>query len=307
MFREEEIRLPEPVSLAEMAAHHRRAWSTVAITLQGYYDGSGSPPSTDRGRTMALAGYAATLPVWAAFEDEWWKTLDDDSNRPKCRYLHMTDANALQGEFSKDRGWTKESVHRLIVDLFNRCFSPRGLVKDSAEALIGAACWIDLGAYERVCEEYPHFAEKKPEALCVDHVVGIGIRQLIGGPNTTTWHDLIDKRQSIELFFDRNEPFRHHILRVWEAFSWHRRPKPLRLVSAIGVTDREASAAIQAADYLAWHTNRDMSSESGNMLSRLLAITAARCHFQKYDYDTLRKTAARWRPDGGYDAVPEPE
>ena len=75
-------------------------------------------------------------------------------------------------------------------------------------------------------------------------------------------------------------------------------------LSTIGQTDREASAALQAADFLAWHTNRDVASEGGDWSARLMTFTAP-CYRLHYDYDELVKTARRWRLNDGYDAVPE--
>src|SRR5688572_4922668 len=180
----------------------------MAIAIKGYYDGSGSPATSGRGEILSLAGYGARPAVWDAFEAEWWQVLDDDTNRPKCRWLHMTDANALQNEFTPANGWDKSAVRRLLADLFNRCFSPRGFGCEVPDAVIGAACSVDLAAYERVCAEFPHFREKEPHALCVDHVVGVALSQLVPGEvERMSFRDLVQRKQSIALFFDRGESF----------------------------------------------------------------------------------------------------
>jgi hypothetical protein len=280
----------------------------VAITVKGYYDGTGSPATLYRGEIIGLAGYAARPEVWDVFESKWWQILADSASRPPCRYLHMREARALRGEFSRDRGWTQEKVQTLLQDLFNECFSRRGLAQPIPEVLVGASCSVDLDAYDRVCERYPHFIEKKPEALCVDHVVTAAIKQLVPPGERMGMHEMSAQRLSVELYFDRNESFRHHIFRVWDALPWHRRPFPLRLVKKIGTAERQTSAALQAADYLAWHTNRDIASESGDLSARAMAMFAAPWYGRHYDYEELEKTAARWRPGLGYDApVPDQE
>jgi hypothetical protein len=222
----------------------------------------------------------------------------------------MADAKALRREFTEERGWTERGVNLLLQALFNRCFSPRGPARAVSDAVVGAACSVEMDAYDRVCDEYPHFADKAPEALCVDHVVTIALKQLVP-PDVHGIHleDLVQRRRSIALFFDRNEPFRHQILRVWEARPWHRRSGALRLVSTIGETDREASAALQAADFLAWHMNRDVASVSGDLQARMMLHFASRCYVQRYDYDELVETAQRWGKDHGYKPVlgPDPE
>lgn len=274
----------------------------MSVAIQAYYDGSGSPAADHRGAVITLAGYVATPEVWAAFESDWRAVLDDASGRPTCSCLHMADAKALQGDFSPELGWTEQGVDVLIGALFNRCFSPRGMHVDLTNALVGAACSVDLEAYARVCQQYPHFSEKLPEALCVDHVVGVAIQRLVGDQDRMAWEDLHSRRQSIELFFDRNEPFRHQIQRVWQARRWKHRTKPLKLVHNIQGSDRH-TPPLQAADFLAWHANRDMCSESGDLEARMMASLSARCAVIRYDYDTLKSTAARWRSDGGYEAV----
>lgn len=271
----------------------------MAVAIQAYYDGSGVPV-----KTMALAGYAATPDVWKVFEAEWWQVLADDSARPACRYLHMKEANALRGEFAADRGWTREGVDRLLADLHNRCFSPFGPHRHVAEALVGAACWIDLDAYASVCQAHPHFAEKKPEALCVDYVVGVALKRLVPGERIK-WSELVARGQSVELFFDRNEPYLHQIKRIWEASPWHRRSRPLQLVTLIATVERESSAPQQAADFLAWLTNRDLSSQDGDLLARTRAFFSSHCFRREYNYDELLRTAEGWRPGRGYSAEPE--
>jgi hypothetical protein len=279
---------------------------SVAIAVKGYYDGSGAGSTKHRGKIISLAGYAATPAAWNSFETDWWRVLADDAKRPICRCLHMTDANSLRKDFDRSLGWTETAVRSLLADLLNQCFSPRGFGCDISEALIGAACSVDLRAYERVCQEYPHFRQKTPEALCVDHVVGVAIQRLVPSDvDRISFRDLVDRKQSVALFFDRGELYRHQILRVWEAFAWHKRPMPLRLVSEIGTADQESSAALQAADFLAWHTTRDVASVAGDLSARMKASLSAGCAFQHYDDDELAKTASRWRLNQGYDAVSE--
>ena len=65
------------------------------------------------------------------------------------------------------------------------------------------------------------------------------------------------------------------------------------------------SAALQAADYLAWHTNRDLSSPHGDLEARFTALATTECFIQRYDYDELLRTASQWRSGGGYNAVRE--
>jgi hypothetical protein len=81
----------------------------LAVALQAYYDGSGSPACDVRGDIITLAGYAATPAVWVEFEAEWYAVLKDARTRPACECLHMADANALPEDFGQCHGWTGRS------------------------------------------------------------------------------------------------------------------------------------------------------------------------------------------------------
>ncbi len=295
MFREE---YGPTASLCELVPTN----TDMAVALRGYYDGTGCQEAAHRGELIGLAGYSAAPLVWEAFEAEWWRVCQDDSERPRCAYFHAKEAKHLKGEFSPENGWTAKAVESLIRDLFNKCFSPFGRHDVDKEAtLIGAACTVDLHAYERVCNRYPHFVSKKPEALCVDHVVGLALNHLVPSPlERMALSEMAKRRQSIALFFDRNESFKHHISRVWERYPWSKRPMALKLVHSIGEVDKESSAALQAADFLAWHTNRDVASDGGDMSARLMAFFAARTFTLHYDEAELERTAEAWTESGGY-------
>jgi hypothetical protein len=274
--------------------------AAMAVALRAYYDATGSQATKRRGKIIGLAGYAAKPEVWDAFEAEWWRVLADDTERPPCRYLHMREARALEGEFSPDKGWTTERVTRLLHDLINRCFAPYGRVAEVESALIGAACTVDMGAYKQVCLERPHFTEKNPYTLCIDNVLMCAISQLIPPDEGMYLSDMVLQRRSIALVFDRGEKFRRFVDRAWQPYPWHRRPLPMRLVHSVAQEDKESSAAIQAADFLAWHMNRDVASVDGDMAARMMAIFTTRCFTRHYDYAELLQTAERWTKEGGY-------
>ncbi|WP_139784827.1 hypothetical protein [Roseovarius sp. A-2] len=64
-----------------------------------YFDDS----SSDEGdRRLFIAGYLNSAENWALFSDAWKECLDE---KPKLKYLKMSEAKALQGEF---RGWSPE-------------------------------------------------------------------------------------------------------------------------------------------------------------------------------------------------------
>jgi hypothetical protein len=63
------------------------------------------------------------------------------------------------------------------------------------------------------------------------------------------------KEGTVELFFDKGEPFMHKIDKIWRTKS-ENKPQVLQLVSSIEQSDTKTSIGLQAADFLAWSVNR---------------------------------------------------
>jgi hypothetical protein len=128
----------------------------MAFTLRSYYDGSrGRPRPGTEGqiehaeRYMTLAGYSGTDEAWQVFESRWAEML----SRWPCDYLHMADAHALRGQFTKARGWTGTKVHKCIADAFNTCLSPTGW-GDYRDQFISACCTVNLSDHKRFVTDY---------------------------------------------------------------------------------------------------------------------------------------------------------
>lgn len=76
--------------------------------LSAYFDESG----TDKTKSSALtvAGYISSVEMWASFQIEWQKMLDDEG----LKYFHMTDLECLKDQFSASNGWDKKRQIRVI-------------------------------------------------------------------------------------------------------------------------------------------------------------------------------------------------
>jgi hypothetical protein len=223
----------------------------MALALRGYYDGS-SGRVGNTAHYLTLAGYAGTDEAWQAFEGLWAEML---SRWPDCDYLHMADANALQGQFTATRGWTHRKVRQLIADAVNTCLTQTGW-RDFKDQFVSSRCTVNLDDYRRFMDEYPNVRGLGAAAMCAEQVVPIIYRLLPVDPD----HPL-GRNGTIALYFDRNEPFEHSIRRVWERGKGWRHPGPLQFVSQIGSVCQEQVCGIQAADLLAWHTNRSYTHD----------------------------------------------
>ena len=258
---------PEPyLSINDLSVFSFAGVPRVAVAIKGYYDGGGV-----HGKHVVLAGYAASPEKWSQFESGWKDMLAGDGTRPAAAYLHMTDANALQDDFSPEHGWDRKGVRRLLMDVANyisRNF-PHG---EAVHSYAGASCTIPLDDYNRAVQVIPNLARKEPEAICVDQVISVALRVLPEAKSETD--GILGKSGSAELVFDRNEAFYNKIYRVWNV-SYRLRNLPLKLVSAMAVADAPSVPGLQAADFLAWTSNKHMWHDDANAaLTRMLTSPA---------------------------------
>jgi hypothetical protein len=207
----------------------------LAIAIQAYCDGSGKADDPNA-RFLTLSGYIGTPNAWRQFEEQWRQVLEHWD----CAYLHMNEANLLKGEFERSKGWTKERVQSLRVDLFNKCLSPTGWENFKGE-FYGASCTINLTDYRRAIVDIPNLRE--PEAICVNYVVTIALMAL---PEN---HDMpFGKEGTVQLFFDKGESFMHKVDRIWRSKPNKELIGPLQLVSSIRAFDMREVIGCMSSD-----------------------------------------------------------
>ena len=221
---------------------------------------------------LTLTALIGTPEAWQQFEPLWTGIL----GRWGCSYLHMREAHHLWGPFSKAVGWTDDEVGKLICDLANNCFNH--VRYHHEDRFYAATCTVNLDDYERACHALPGLRGiKTAEALCVDHAVTWALRAL---PANNT--DPTGKSGYLELCFDRGEPFRHQLGRVWERQK--KKPGIFRLMSQITTADSKTTPPLQAADLIAWHTTRGLYRRDGLELFAAMMLPSARLSL---DYDGI--------------------
>jgi hypothetical protein len=238
-------RIAAYLSINSLSAFNYPRYTVLALVMKAYYDSSGNSKDPNT-RFLTLAGYVGTANAWQQFEERWDRVLQ----RWGCSYLHMSDAYLLRKEFAKTKGWTKDRVNALLRDLFNECLSKTGR-GDFKDEFYGASCTVNLEDYAKASADMPSRSLKEPEAICVDHVVTIALRAL---PENLALP--LGKEGRVELFFDKGESFMHKVDRIWRSKPNNRLKGPLQLVSSIAAADMREVIGLQAADFLAWHTNR---------------------------------------------------
>jgi hypothetical protein len=241
----------------------------LAIVIKGYCDGSGN--SDERGNGyLILAGLIAPPDAWDRFEHEWRATLDDHKSPP----WHSKDAYGRAGEFKE---WTLERVKALRNDLYKRCFEKIA----QQQRFVHSNCTVNLADYERAKIDMPIIGETSPEALCAYWFVNSATGWL---PKNES--DPLGKDGELLLYFDMNERFQHYAQKQWE----RRKRNPHDIVSrivAITPVDHRDVLAIQAADFLAWHTNRGRMMPDTYQSANMMSWFAAPRHFVYWDYETL--------------------
>jgi hypothetical protein len=197
--------------------------------LKAYFDGS---VMAGKALTLAcLAGYGA---VWSGLEAKWEAVRRDRGNPP---HIHMTDLMALQGLY---KDWSAEQRDCLVDGLLNVLLDFRG-----DKRLRSFTCTIDLAAHERWTGIRNH---PSPARLCARILV----------PQVMDWYSTSDVRllEAIELCFDRNEPFMHHIQADWRNKRVRKERPALGLIKRIASEVMESTPRLQMADVIAWGRNR---------------------------------------------------
>lgn len=256
------------------------------ITIKAYYDCSGKLNDSNS-KYLTLAGYIGTPLAWQHFEENWNNVL----HRWNCKYLHMREAHPLWGEFAKEKGWTADRVNFFIKDLFNECFSPTGWGKFRNQ-FYGTSCTINLEDYRRFCSETV-IPCKKIEEICLDYVLTIALMALPENP-----YSPFGKGGTVELYFDKNESFMNIIYKIWSARPSHKTIGPLQFISSIKKADMHQVIGLQAADFLAWHTNRSRTGNPNDDLreaslsawnATAMRVFASPTYSRYYDYERLKK------------------
>lgn len=216
--------------------------------LHSYFDGSYTGRKWTEGGFVTLAGFAADDSMWAEFDVNWKRILADNRNRPSAAYLHMKEAAHLEGEFSIRNGWNLKKVSFLINDLLMYLGSMDKL------RFHEFACTIDLSAQAKIENEGIELEDPitRCNRLCPEAVLQW---YFVKYPDKVI--------HSAYFFFDRDEPFEEPFRKKWSSeidTKLDRNFVPHDIIwsiikSVTSAITRE-QPALQAADLLAWASNR---------------------------------------------------
>jgi len=248
----------------------------VAVTA--YYDGTGVSDPKGGSHYLTLAGYVAEDDVWPAFNTLWRNVLaqwDEAKGVAPCEYYHGREARHLRGHFSGGRGWTRENVRALELQLQNDCLSL--MVFHYRNRFIGTSCTVSLDEMREALSERPSLLKtyKNPESVCVSVVLDLAKGMLV--PSTGGY---VPDHATIRMYFDRGERFLNAIHN-----NWRRRLDEPRFKNIITIETEEmrTTPAIQAADMLATHAHLAYNRDKPSSLFYLKATGLTGVHHEYFD------------------------
>jgi hypothetical protein len=223
----------------------------LLIALESYFDGSKDSGDWMASRNITLAGFAAEDDVWAEFDRGWEATLAATHRRPKAKYLHMRELNSLEGEFSWRNDWNRTRTHRLIWDLLMY------LQTMDKKRFHMFAATLDMQAYRNLAAAGLSLPD--PFRVCNDFSCDVALAWYV-----REYPGII---HGAHYFFDPGEPFEDVFRKRCLAEQANildasgTRESWLLIKTITSILDSRDKPAMQAADLLAWASNRNLTSK----------------------------------------------
>ena len=225
----------------------------ILIGLESYFDGSYTGKSWREGDYISLAGQAAEDDIWREFDPRWNEILGGEGRRPKTPYIHMREATKGLGPFSWRHGWNLKKVEALVIALLQY------LQTQDKKRFHQFACSIDLKAYRKLIGE--GFTIPAPVDLCNGYCSESVLVWFL-----TSYPGIIS---AAHYFFDVNEPFETPFKETWKKEKQcnlgdlSARSTYWQLIKTVTTAEMRDKPALQAADLLAWASNRVLTAPDG--------------------------------------------
>jgi len=200
--------------------------------VMGYFDESSSFNNLDY---MCMVGYLADENNWNALTLQWSELL----KKYELPFMHLADFMAGEGIY-EELGWKgepKKSKRKEVIDSF--------IAAIQQHTISGIGAGINAKAFRQIFKE-----EKKkpaPHVFLFERVLKL-VRDRL-----EKW----EWKEPVVMVFDDNEQY---AMRCYSAFCDVRRfnPNLKKIMAAIGFGNDEVFAPLQAADFLACATSREM-------------------------------------------------
>jgi hypothetical protein len=208
----------------------------LALAPQWFIDDSGSEPQQP---IFVLAGFLASVESWSAFSNEWAAAL---AAPPKLDYFKMSEANSLDGQFSRNRGW-----HETLRD--NRVVTLTRIIRKWAKLRVSASIRHDV--FAKYLSSVPaierNLATDNPYIMLFFQLISVAV----------LFADKFGVREPCDFIFDRQVGFSEEIPLHWPnyelAYKSSLRPDLVKLLGSPPIfRDDIQFLPLQAADLYAW-------------------------------------------------------
>jgi hypothetical protein len=252
-----------------MPKHLRDKARLMAMSMQGWFDESGKEgwPREKTSPVFLLAGYVATVRVWAKFADAWQGELD---RRPKLNALHTKDAYGFENEFGEGSAWVKRWGRRNEIERDKRLLRFAQLIEDHM-----ATIWNAYGVPDRLCltwmvshDEYADFKRmmaNHPQATpselkTIKHPYYLSFQYILGAcikyKNVTRTPD-----ESLQVLFDCGMDNPKRLRMAFDKWIEVVKLNDASLLKQLvnhqaEFRDDEKHPELQAADFLAYHLRK---------------------------------------------------
>jgi hypothetical protein len=198
--------------------------------FSAYFDESGK----DNSPLLTVAGYVATAKQWAEFAREW----DEALKKEGVKIFHMKDFENGYGEFTKEKGWTKERKISFQSKLI-------GIIKRRMN--FGVYTSVDIPAYEELITGWRRTRNGTPYHFCLT----------VCFTNISFWQQKYERKEPIAYVIEHGAGFNHEINKAFQAtFADEIRRQMFRLGSLTFET-KDRAIQLQAADMLAYEAWKD--------------------------------------------------
>jgi len=200
-----------------------------------FLDDSGKFKDSD---FVCLAGYLSDDDGWTQFSEKWGKLLIKHG----IPYIHMKELISLRGPY-ENLGWTPAQRDDVVNDFID-------VIRAHIQVGFGVA--VDAKYFRSMCAD----AQKKigdPAYFCLHRILYLIIKKLKS----------VGYQPSVTITFDDCEEFSVRCYRIWSKL---RKivPDVHDYVPSISFADDQKFWPLQAADILAWVTNKSLKQRAGN-------------------------------------------
>ncbi|MGA9996251.1 MAG: DUF3800 domain-containing protein [Pyrinomonadaceae bacterium] len=206
------------------------ATERVMAFFSAYFDESGTHDS----RILTVAGYVATVEQWAEFAREWNEVLKKEG----VKIFHMKDFENGYGEFTEEKGWTKERK----INFQNRLI---GIIK--RRVTTGVYTSVDILAYEELMTGWRRTKNGSPYNFCVTACIGqIGL----------LW-SYFKREEPIAYVIEHGAGYNHEVSEAFRLTFVDEQRRHMFRLGSLTFETKDRAVQLQAADMLAYEAWKD--------------------------------------------------